>query len=201
MARKVQPLISFWENAPMNGDDEPERLLLNFAVLDGSNPSNWSIFGKPFPEIMQQAANVTPYAVGQSVLQRYVVRVEAIWSPPKQLLKEKQLDDVAGVIIDAWPKDTLASDLEEKRETLRDHLLKTKKKCGQNGQAAFKRFGYSVWFVTDHPSTVMPYRPSFNDVASIMESTNFQYITQERVLMEHLAAYLSNIYNALERGK
>jgi hypothetical protein len=185
----------------MNGGDDAERVPLNFAVLDGSNPADWSIFGKPLPLIMEQVATVTPHAVADSVRQKYAVEVQAMWSNPKDLLKEKTLDNVAGVIIDAWPKATLGTDLEEKKETLRDHLLKVKKKCEPNGQAAFKRFGYSVWFVTDDPRTVMPYRPSFNDVTSLMDATNFQYITQERVLMEHLAAYLSNIYNALERGK
>jgi len=185
----------------MNGAHDGERIPLNFAVLDGSNPRNWSIFGKPFPQLIQQVATVTPHAVSDSALAAFAVHVEPIWCSPQELLKEKRLDDVAGVIIDAWPKAALEVDLEQKKETLRQHLLKMKKNCGGGGQAAFKRFGYSVWFLTDNARTVTPYRPGFNDVANIIDGTNFQYFTQERILMEHLAAYLSNIYNALERGK
>jgi hypothetical protein len=185
----------------MSGDQDGERISLNFAILDGHNPRSWTIFGRTFPELMQQVASVRPHAVSDSTLGEFDVRIEAIWCSPEELLREKRLEDVAGVIIDAWPKATLDADLGQKKETLRRHLAQIKKKYGEEDQAAFNRFGYSVWFLTDNASTVAPYRPDFNDVAAIIGGTNFQYFTQERVLIEHLAAYLSNIYNALERGK
>jgi hypothetical protein len=185
----------------MSGDDDSVRVPLGFAVLDGKDPKNWSVFGKTFPVLMEQVASVEPHAVSASALETFTVRIEPIWCSPEELLKEKRLDDIVGVIIDAWPKAKLDADLEQKKETLRRHLLKMKQHCGDGSTAKFKRFGYSVWFLTDSPRTVTPYRSDFNDVAYIIEGANFQYFTQERILFEHLAAYLSNIYNALERGK
>src|SRR5882724_8385369 len=111
----------------MNADREGERIPLNFAVLDGSNPKSWSIFGMTFPSLMQQVAKVTPHAVSDTTLEAFDVRVEPLWCSPQELLKEKRLEDIAGVIIDAWPKKTLDADLEQKKETLRQHLLKMKK--------------------------------------------------------------------------
>jgi hypothetical protein len=187
----------------MNGGDGGEPVELHFAILDGSNPRSWIVFNKPFFDLVNEVTDmVTPYAVSDTALATYRVRFQVIWSSPSDLINEKRLRNVVGVIIDALPKDTLQDDLLKKKETLRTHLGNVRKHCSSDSNAALNRFGYSVWFITNDPRTISSYRAEFNDLThSVIGPANFQYLTEERLLGEHLAAYMSNIYNILERGR
>lgn len=185
----------------MNGGNGAEYIPLEFAILDGPDLNAWPVFGKKFPELVQDIAKIKPYAVSKKSLQHYSVKVQPIWCGPEDLLTEKRLGQVAGVIVDAMPKNGLEADLEEKKDTLRQHLIKIKKKYEKDDQVPFKRFGYSVWFVTDDASRLARFRNGFNDVTNIINGANFQYFTEERIFMAHLGAYLSNIYNVLDRGR
>lgn len=186
----------------MSSGTSVAKFPLHFAILDGSDPTKWSIFGKSFPKLMREAGNVSPFAVDPQNC-RYSVSFEPIWCSPDELLQEERTEHFVGAIIDAWPKDTLEKDLKEKKEKLAHHLAQIRKNSKRDVSPAFERFEYSVWFITNDASTITPYRQDFNfAIAAVIDKTPiFQYFTDERILMAHLATYLSNIYLILERGR
>jgi hypothetical protein len=183
----------------MNGN--PEDMPLFFAILDGPDPKAWPVYDKTFPKVMEKA--VQPHAVSDDLIDDYRVHIEPIWSNPKELLREKRLDQVAGIIIEALPKPNFEQDLEQKLKMLRTHIRRIKLKTKSNGEAVFKRFGYSIWFITDKPSNIKEFVRSVRQTASMLDEAptiNHQFFMAEQALLEHIATYLSNIYLTLDRG-
>lgn len=187
----------------MKAKKGPKNIRLFFAILDGPNPREWRLNGKEFTKLMEQARAVQPPAVSANTLKTFSVRVEPIWSGPEELLEETHLDQLAGVIIEALSSPNMDDDLEQKVETLRNHILKVKIENKTNSDASFKRFGYSIWFMTDNPAGISRFVQRARDAASMLDeaaSINHQFFSGEQALLGHVATYLSNIYFTLERG-
>ncbi len=78
----------------------PETVRLYFAVLDGFDPTTWTLYGKTFPKLMEDVCDAArPEDVSADLLEDYHVQVEPILSGPQELLEENALDGVVGVII------------------------------------------------------------------------------------------------------
>jgi hypothetical protein len=188
----------------MNANNGPEDIPLFFPILDGPKPKEWSLYGQKFPLLIEKAhKSVRPHAVPVDLLNSFSVHIEPIWSDPQELLKEKRLDKLAGIIIEALPKQDIEEDLKQKVKTLRSHIRQIKLKTKSNDDALFKRFGYSIWFMTDNPANIVSFVQNVRDAAAMLDGiakVNHQFFMEEQALLEHLATYLSNVYLTLERG-
>jgi hypothetical protein len=187
----------------MNGVHQTVRLY--FAVLDGANPRTWSLYGKSFPELMQDACYAArPEAVSADLLQDYSVQVEPIWSGPEQLLEETALDAVVGVIIDAFPKQDPERDHAEKVDTLRRLVRRLQDRNRGNADALFRRFGYSIWFMTDKSSRIGGFVGSVRDAAAAIigpKSIEHQVFKDKDWLALHLTSYVENVYFRLAQAR
>jgi hypothetical protein len=189
----------------MNGADAVETVRLYFAVLDGPNPKTWSLYGKKFPDFMQkvcEAARPDPADVSEDLLQDYTVEIAPIWSGPNDLLKDKSLNEVVGVIIDAFPKADTQADQNEKLRMLRRHVNRLHKLNQDNARASFKRFRYQIWFMTDKSTKVAGFvENAFDAAAAIIgkDLIDHQVFKEEGWLARHLTSYVQNIYVRLGR--
>jgi hypothetical protein len=140
--------------------------------------------------------------VSADLLQDYSVQVEPIWSGPKELLEEKSLEGVVGVIIDAFPKPDLDADHHEKVSMLRRHFRRLNNENRNNADALFRRFGYSIWFMTDRSTSIAGFVGSVRDAAAAhigVDPIEYQVFKEEGWLARHLTSYLQNIYFRLGR--
>jgi hypothetical protein len=179
---------------------------LYFAVLDGPNPKTWRSYGKEFYDFMGKAcAAAKPDArvVSPRLLKNYNVEISPIWSTPDNLLREKNLEAMVGVIIDAFPKTNSEADRAQKIDQLRDLVtLLNNDAERQNGATSFKRFGYSIWLLTNETADVASFRESVIDAAGTIigvRNVNDQVLNHESLLAIHLSIYLQNVYLRLDR--
>jgi hypothetical protein len=182
----------------------PQDTPLFFAVLDGQNPKDWTLFGTPFPDLMREAKDkAKPMAVGADLLKTFKIYIEPVLQSPEELLKEKRLDSLAGIIIDALPRQGGSVDLEEKLETFRSHIRQLSKATKANSDALHKRIGYEIWFVSDGDTgKLADYVRRARDAASMLRGTpvGHFFITTKDLLIDHTALYLSNVYFKMDRG-
>jgi hypothetical protein len=179
---------------------------LYFAVLDGSDPTTWSPYGKSFPDFMGdacKAAQPSSRLVSADLLEDYNVRIEPIWSGPDDLLKEQALDRVVGVIIDAFPKPNLHDDRAEKARIMRRHVRRLQESNLANESAFFKHFRYAIWFMTDDTTEIAEFKDSvINAAAKVLgiDRIEDQVFTEESLLGVHLKYYVRHIYSILGQG-
>lgn len=144
-----------------------------------------------------------PTAVGADLLKTFKIYIEPILQGPDDLLKAKRFDSLAGIIIDALPKQGSPTDLEDKLETFRNHVRQLSKATRANSEALHKRIGYEIWFVSDGDTDKLAkcVRDA-RDSASILEVTSIAhfFITSKELLIDHAAHYLSNVYFRMDRG-
>jgi hypothetical protein len=182
----------------------PQDTPLFFAVLDGQSPKDWTLFGKPFPDLMREAKDkAKPTAVGADLLKTFKIYIEPVLQSPEELLKEKHLDSLAGIIIDALPKQGGVVDLDEKLTTFRDHIRQISKATKANSDALHKRIGYEIWFISDRDTDKLAeYVRRARDAASMLQgsSVGHFFITTKDLLIDHAAHYLSNVYFKMDRG-
>jgi hypothetical protein len=190
----------------MSGANNAKTVRLYFAVLDGSDPTTWTLYNKSFPTFIQEsckAARPTTKDVSAYLLKNYSVLIEPIWCGPDQLLEEKALDAVVGVIIDAFPKPNADRDRAEKVEILRGHIQLLHSLNQGNDRAFFKRFGYSIWFMTDDSTEIAGFKDNVIDAAAAiigLDPIETQTFKREDWLSMYLTFYVQNIYNRLGRG-
>jgi hypothetical protein len=182
----------------------PEDTPLYFAVLDGQSPKDWQLFGKPFPDLMQEAKDkAKPTAVGPDLLETFDIYIQPMLRSPQELLKEKHFDSLAGIIIDALPKQGGSLDLDEKLKTFRHHIRNISTQTKANSDALFRRIGYEIWFISDgDTSKLAGYVREARDAASILQGATIGhvFITTKELLIDHAAHYLSNVYFKMDRG-
>jgi hypothetical protein len=180
-----------------------QTVRLSFAILDGSDPKIWTLFGKRFPVLLTEACAAAQLEdVSPELLQDYSVEVDPIWSGPTELLKETTLDRVVGVIVDAFPKPNAAKDQDEKVDTLRRHVQRVHHANRNNADALFRRFRYSVWFMTDKTANIAAFKDRVLDtVGNIIgkERLEYQVFKEPDLLPLHLTSYMDYIYFRLGR--
>lgn len=180
-----------------------EDVPLFFAVLDGQSPKDWSLFGQSFPEIMKEAKKTKPPAVGAALLKTFKIYVEPVLLGPEELLKEKRLDSLAGIIIDALPKQDGSLELGDKLTTFRNHIRQLSRATKVNADALHRRIGYEIWFVTDRDTDKLSESvQKVRDTAAMLQGTSVghAFITTKELLIDHTARYLSNVYFKMDGG-
>ena len=184
------------------GTRHPEYTKLFVAVIDGEDPKVWRPFKKTFPELAADAFRTSPYGVDDDLIARFKVELEAILLSPADLLRERHLDKIVGVVIDALKQDSADDDFfDRKLGTLRAL-------CREQAtfeKPLFSRFGYRVWFVANDP-TAVPFRRFVFQVREAFAArmkgapVDFQFINEEHMLASTVGAYLSHAYHVLEFG-
>jgi hypothetical protein len=178
----------------------PNHTTLFFAVLDGADPNTWEVFNRKFPELMAEAQkDPKPLGVPLWYLEDLSIAVQLLLVGPEDLLAQKYLDKVVGVIIDGEPKDPTGADLEQKLVTLKRLFMK---QTESREKPLFKRFGYEVWFVTKDKDS--PIFTGFVDkVKDALEAhmdgppPRYDYIYEEWILGHALCGYLGGAYRLL----
>ena len=189
----------------MSAMKSPHPVSLFFAVLDGSDPKTWSLYGKCLPEFMKDAsghAKPNPKRVEPALLRDYNVNVELMWNRPEELREERSLDGVVGVIIDAFPKADTETDRAQKIQTLREHVRhlggrqdKPKSLC--------TGLKYSIWLVTDGATDVAAFKASVAETAGHVmgpDRIDPQVFEDGDWLFRHLKTYIEHVYYELGRG-
>ena len=186
----------------MNGTN-PRIVRLFFAILDGSDPKTWKLYGEKFPDFMRECCKTAqPDDISTALRQKYRVEVEPIYSGPEALLREKALEDVVGVIIDAFPKAEQQTDYDQKVELLRSHVQSLQRQNRDNDDALFNRFSYSVWFMTDKTAKISTFIDHTLDAAAAIigvKRIEHQVFKDKDWLGRHLTSYLQNVYFRLAR--
>src|SRR6185503_10103769 len=126
----------------------PTQTTLYFAVIDGEDPTTWQLYGKRFSDLIAEASKAArPHRVPPQWKALFSIDVKPLLIGPDELLEEKNLDKVIGVIIDAQPNGVAREEFFERKLFLLKQLyLKQTQDCDK---PLFERFGYKVWFATD----------------------------------------------------
>lgn len=182
----------------------PEQTTLYFAVLDGDDPSTWQLYGKRFADLVEAASKgAQPHRVPQQWKNLFSVDVKPLLIGPDELMEEKNLDKIVGVIIDSQPNGVAKDEFFAGKISLLKQLhLKQTKDCES---PLFKRFGYNVWFATD--KTDSPETANFVDhvrdalAANMKETTiKYDYIVEEGVLSYLMMHVVTEAYFTLASG-
>jgi hypothetical protein len=182
----------------------PTQTTLYFAVIDGEDPGKWMLYGKRFSDLIEEASKAArPYGVPPQWKTLFSIDVKPLLISPDELLEEKNLDKVIGVIIDAQPNGAARDEFFDRKLFLLKQLyLKQTQDCDQ---PLFERFGYKVWFATDKtdsPETAM-FIERVRDAleANIREaSVTYDYIVEEGILSYLMMQVVHEAYFTLARG-
>jgi hypothetical protein len=176
---------------------------LHIAVVDGDDPKTWSVFGKKFEEILNDAlAAVEPIGVPERIRNKYQISIKALFATPDELLSGGFQSKIVGFLVDGDAKKNSRADLDRKRDLLKD--MYQLQKSGDD--ILFEKFGYRIWFITSDGLSEEFAR--FNeDVREALESrignsaiVRFPIVKLEESLPLELSAYLSDAYFSMEKG-